>query len=120
MIRRRPIPRSAYHWHPEPKPASLRYEIILNGAAIEFPDGRQVCQPNALGRRLYAKRIQEMVQRQNFRCVLCNRRLALSEATFEHMRRRGAGGARRDDRCVDAEGNWLNAATHFVCNSKRG
>ena len=121
MIRRRPIPRSAYHWHPEPKPKkSLRYQMILSGAAVEFPDGRQVCQPNALGRRLYAKRTQEMVQRQNFRCSLCGGRLAPSEATFEHARRRGWHGFKRDDRIIDEKGEWLNSAAHWVCNSKRG
>lgn len=120
LMRRRPIPRSAYRWSPSPKAPSLRYEIILSGAAVCMPDGREICQPNALGRRLYAKRIQEMVQRQNFRCVLCNRRLAISEATFEHMRRRGMHAFKRDDRIVDEEGNWINGAAHWVCNGEKG
>lgn len=120
MMRRRPIRRSAYSWVAKAKGPSLRYEIILSGAAIEFPDDRQVCQPNALGQRLYANRVREMVQRQNFRCSLCGKRLALSEATFEHARRRGWHGFKRDDRIIDAEGNWLNSAAHWLCNSERG
>jgi hypothetical protein len=120
MIRRRPLPRSAYYWQPKAKGSSLRWELILSGAATEFPDGRQVCEPNALGRRLYTKRVQEMVQRQNFRCSLCGKRLTLSEATFEHARRRGWHGFKRDDRIVDGEGNWMNSAAHWLCNSARG
>lgn len=91
MNRRRPIPRSAYSWTPKPKPASLRYEIILDGAAVRYPDGREICQPNASGDRLYTKRVREMVQRQNCRCCLCGGRLGASDATFEHQRRRGIG-----------------------------
>ena len=40
MMRRRPIPRSDYHYQPSPKGASLRYELILNGAVRKYPDGR--------------------------------------------------------------------------------
>jgi hypothetical protein len=120
MIRKRPIPRSAYHWKPEAKQSSLRYETILDGGAIRFPDGREVCQPNALGRRIYAKRVEEMVERQNFRCSLCNERLWLAGATFEHQRRRGMGAAFRDDRIIDQNGEWMNSAAHWVCNVKRG
>lgn len=120
MIRRRPIPRSAYQWTPKPKEPSLRWEIILNGAAIRMPDGREICQPNALGDRLYTKRVREMVQRQNYRCCLCGGRLNAADATFEHQRRRGMGAARRDDRIVDANGEWINGAAHWVCNSEKG
>lgn len=120
MNRRRPIPRSAYHWQPKPKLPSLRYEIILNGAAIRYLDGREVCQPNALGDRLYTKRVRDMVQRQNYRCCLCSELLNAADATFEHQRRRGMHAAFRDDRIVDQEGNWVNAAAHWICNSEKG
>jgi hypothetical protein len=43
-----------------------------------------------------------------------------AEATFEHQRRRGMGGAFRDDRIIDGEGNWMNSAAHWVCNKIRG
>jgi hypothetical protein len=121
MIRRRPIPRSSYRWSPSPKPANvLRFELIQGGAVRRYPDGREVCQDNAAGRRLYAARVQEMVQRQNFRCSLCNELLSPAAATFEHTRRRGAGGSRRDDRIVDDCGNWLNSAAHWICNVEKG
>lgn len=121
MIRRRPIPRSAYSWSRGTKPVnSLRYSTILGGAAIEFPDGRQICQPNAAGWREYARRVEEMVRRQEFRCCLCNRRLTIKDATFEHQRRRGMGAAFRDDRIEDQAGNWVNGAAHWVCNIEKG
>jgi hypothetical protein len=117
--RRRPIPRSAYHWHPEAKPSSLRYELILGGAVRIYPGGREVCQDSPAGWREYTRRVGVMVQRQNFRCCLCGKRLGVSEATFEHQRRRGLGGAFRRDEISDAEGNWVNGAAHWVCNVKR-
>jgi len=104
----------------------LRFELIQGGAVrvykdASFPDGkREVCQDNAAGRRIYQGRVGEMVQRQNFRCSLCGGRLTLAAATFEHSRRRGAGGSRRDDRVRDESGEWLNSAAHWICNSKRG
>lgn len=119
MIRRRPIPRSSYSWTPKPKPESLRYEIILDGAAVRYPDGREVCQPNAAGDRLYTKRVREMVQRQQYRCCLCGGRLNAADATFEHQRRRGMGAAFRDDRIVKDGREW-NGAAHWVCNVEKG
>ena len=114
MIRRRPIPRTRLY--PE---TSLRYEVILGGAVRRFPDGREVCQDNAAGWRLYASRVREMVERQGKRCCLCNRRLAPSQATFEHQRRRGMGAAFRDDR-IEKDGLPWNGAAHWVCNGLKG
>jgi hypothetical protein len=121
MIRRRPIPRSEFRWSPSPKkPNVLRFELIQGGAVRVYPDGREVCQDNAQGWRIYAERVREMVQRQNYRCSLCGGRISVATATFEHQRRRGMGAAFRDDRIIDAEGNWMNSAAHWVCNSERG
>lgn len=121
MIRRRPIPRSAYSWSPQPKPArSLRYTVILGGAVRVYPDGREVCQANSRGTKEYARRVSLMVERQRYRCSLCGQRLSEYAATFEHQRRRGLGGAFRDDKIVDSEGNWLNSAAHWICNSRKG
>lgn len=121
MIRRRPITRSQYRWRPRVKRQNvLRNELILDGAIMRMPDGREICQPSTKGRRLYAERVAAMVQRQNYRCALCNKRLSVALATFEHQRRRGAGGSRRDDRVVDEAGNWMNSAAHWDCNVKRG
>lgn len=115
MIRRRPIPRLSAK--PE---QSLRYETILNGAVRLYPGGREVCQENAAGRREYGHRVQVMVQRQNYRCSLCNRRITPATATFEHERRRGMGAAFRQDKIVDENGDWINSASHWICNGERG
>jgi hypothetical protein len=109
MIRRRPIPRSRdYPEH------SLRYTTILNGAVRVYPGGREVCQDSPAGWREYKRRVELMWRRQNFRCCLCGERLALSNATFEHQRRRGMGSAWRDDRAD------RNGVAHWICNSEKG
>jgi len=120
MTFRRPIFRQPYRWQPKPKPSSLRYELILDGAVIKYSDGREICQPNAAGWREYARRVEVMVIRQNFRCSLCNRRITKSTATFEHQRRRGMGAAFRDDRIELPDGMWVNSAAHWVCNGEKG
>lgn len=115
MIRRRPIPRA--HFYPE---KSMRYYVILDGAVRVYPDGREVCTDTPQGWREYKRRIEVMVQRQNHRCCLCNRRLSAANATFEHQRRRGMHAAFRNDAIVDAEGNWINGAAHWICNGEKG
>jgi hypothetical protein len=120
MNRRRPIPRSPYHWRPEPKPASLRYELIMNGAVRLYPDGREVCQDSPAGWKEYGRRVEAMLVRQNWRCCLCGKRLGLRDATFEHQRRRGAGAAWRQDKIEDENGNPVNGAAHWVCNVEKG
>lgn len=112
--RRRPIPRTRFY--PE---QSLRYEVILGGAVRRYWDGREVCQDNAAGRREYSRRVEVMVLRQERRCCLCNRKLALLEATFEHQRRRGMGAAFRDDR-IEKDGLEWNGAAHWICNGLKG
>jgi hypothetical protein len=120
MIRRRPIPKL------RPKPEhSLRYQTSADGSFRTYFDYsgnpvREVCQENAAGRREYARRVRIMVERQNGRCSLCNRKLAVPEATFEHHRRRGMGGAFRDDRITEEHGLWVNSASHWICNGERG
>ena len=114
MIRRRPIPRSRFY--PE---ASLRYRTILDGAVRVYPDGRQVCQESTAGYREHARRVEVKVERQRFRCCLCNRRLSVRQATFEHQRRRGMAAAFRDDR-IEKDGQEWNGAAHWVCNAERG
>jgi hypothetical protein len=76
ISRRRPIPRTRDY------PAeSLRYETVMDGAVRVYFDGREVCQDNAAGWREYKRRVSVMVQRQGRRCCLCNRPLALGNAT---------------------------------------
>jgi hypothetical protein len=114
MIRRRPIPKS--RTYPE---FSQHYETLLDGAVRRYRDGREVCTDTAQGWREYKRRVETMVRRQNHRCCLCNRRLALSQATFEHQRRRGMGAAWRDDR-ITKDGQEWNGAAHWNCNVERG
>ncbi|HEY1800060.1 MAG TPA: hypothetical protein VGG46_03915 [Terriglobales bacterium] len=116
---RRPIFRQPYRWQPKPKPSSLRYELILDGAVRVYPGGREVCQDSPAGWREYKRRVEVMVQRQNFRCSLCGKRISVSTATFEHQRRRGMGAAWRDDR-ITIDGKDWNSAAHWVCNGERG
>jgi len=92
-FRRRPIPR--FKLRPE---FSQHYETILDGAVRRYSDGREVCQDSPAGWKEYKRRVGVMVQRQDRLCSLCNKRLSLAQATFEHQRRRGMGAAWRDDR----------------------
>jgi hypothetical protein len=114
LIRRRPIPRTR-----EYSPESLRYSTVLDGAVRVYPDGREVCQNSKAGWIEYKRRVKVMLQRQGHRCCLCNRPLALGNATFEHQRRRGMGAAWRDDRITKDGQDW-NGAAHWMCNSNRG
>jgi hypothetical protein len=115
LIRRRPIPR--FKLHPS---VSQHYELILDGAVTRyFADGREVCVDSAAGWREYKRRVSVMLQRQGRRCCLCNRALALGNATFEHQRRRGMGAAWRDDRIVKDGQDW-NGAAHWTCNVEKG
>jgi hypothetical protein len=99
-----------------------------------YRDGREVCQNNAAGDALYEQRTMGMVIRQERVCCICQdpKDLMTAEnATFEHGsylwkgvriqgEPRGMGGARRDDRIVDANGNWINGAAHGFCNAEKG
>ena len=114
MIRRRPIIRTRVF--PE---VSQHYVISPDGAYRTYSDGREVCCDNAAGWREYKRRVQVMVQRQNYRCCLCKRRLSAANATFEHQRRRGFGAAFRDD-SITKDGQDWNGAAHWVCNVKKG
>lgn len=114
MIRGRPIPK--FRLKPE---FSQHYETILGGSVRLYKDGREVCQDSPAGWREYKRRVEAMLLRQGGRCCLCNRRLALSQATFEHQRRRGIGAAWRDDR-ISKDGKEWNGAAHWVCNGERG
>lgn len=114
MIRRRPIPR--FRIHPE---VSQHFELILDGAVRRYREGREVCVNSKAGWIEYKLRLKVMLQRQNHRCCLCGRPLALANATFEHQRRRGMGSAWRDDRITKDGEDW-NGAAHWVCNSQRG
>jgi len=113
-FRKRPIPKARYY--PD---HSLRYTTIMDGAVRVYPDGREVCVDSRDGWREYKRRVKVMLQRQGHRCCLCNRPLALGNATFEHQRRRGMGAAWRDDRITKDGEDW-NGAAHWVCQWGEG
>ena len=113
-LRRRPIPK--FKLRPE---VSQHYELVLDGAVRRYRDGREVCVNSAAGWIEYKRRVKVMLQRQGHRCCLCNRPLALGNATFEHQRRRGMGAAWRDDR-IEKDGEPWNGCAHWTCNSEKG
>lgn len=123
---RRPIPRQPYHWQPEPKGPSLRFDLILDGAVRVYKDAlgkvlREVCQDSPAGHKEYTRRLDIMLTRQHWQCSLCTDRIRTrSDATFEHQRRRGMGAAFRDDRIYNECGEWMNGAAHWVCNGEKG
>ena len=115
MIRLRPIPKTRDY-----PVQSLRYEVILDGAVRVYPDGREVCETKIrAGHEEYKRRVKLMWERQGRRCCLCDKALALLNATFEHQRRRGMGAAWRDDR-ITKDGQEWNGAAHWVCNGEKG
>lgn len=85
-----------------------------------LPDGREVCNlQTAEGGRIYKRRTYEMEVRQGFRCAICER-TAGSSMEFDHQDGRGMNGSNRDDRIVDENGKWLNAALCHDCNTIKG
>lgn len=81
---------------------------------------REVCnRETAEGRREYQRRTYEMEKRQSFRCAICERTAGCA-MEFDHQDGRGMNGSNRDDRIVDENGNWLNAALCHDCNTIKG
>jgi hypothetical protein len=111
-FRRRPIPR--FRSFPE---VSQHFELILDGAVRKYrDDGREVCMESPAGRREYHSRLERMVQRQNFRCGKCRKRITRATATFDHWPiKRGMGAAFRDDRVELPDGDEINRAVHWNC-----
>ena len=68
---------------------------------------------------MYRTRTYEMEVRQGFKCAICTR-ISGSSMQFDHQDGRGHGGGNRDDRIVDDQGNWLNAALCAACNTLKG
>ena len=96
---------------------SLRFEVV-NGTHRKFPDGREVCLDNEAGQEEYKRRTMEMHDRQNGICARSDHRIMAP--TFDHSDTRGMGSARRDDRTIDSQGNWINACSCWYCNGKAG
>lgn len=121
-FRRRPIPKGDYHWRRAPKKENILYfALTCDGAVRQYRDGREVCQDSPAGWREYNRRLDIMLDRQQWICCLCPDRIrSRSDATFEHQRRRGMGAAFRDDRILNDKGEWTNGAAHWECNSAKG
>lgn len=121
---RRPAERTQPRWRrPAKTSSSQHYELILDGAVMKYRDGREVCQNNVAGKREYARRVEAMCQRQDWKCacsLTCTKRINPHNATFGHTDLRGAGGSRRDDRIEDDKGNWMNTAETWDCNGAKG
>lgn len=98
------------------KPA--KYFIPEPESVTTYPDGRQVCNDNAAGKREYKARTYKMEVRQGFRCAICER-IAGSSMQFDHQDGRGHGGGFRDDR-IEVDGKWFNAALCHRCNTEKG
>ena len=110
MFRRRPIPRTKLY-------PSVSQHFVLSdcGAYRIYREGREVCVDSPAGWREYGRRIDFMLQQQSWKCCLCHKRIrSRHDATFEHQRRRGMAGWKRDDR---VEGNGV---AHWICNTEKG
>jgi len=95
-----------------------KYFVAKKEPVITHADGRQVCRNTVAGRREYFARLRVMDLRQHHLCAICG--LFMVEPTFDHEAGRGMGGSNRTDAVTDAEGNWINAAVHIWCNTKKG
>lgn len=97
---------------------SLKWELILDDAVREYPDGRQVCCDTAKGKREYQRRIEAMSLRQHGICGLGHH--LLKNPTFEHSAGRGMNAGHRDDRITDKNGENMNCAACYECNGRKG
>lgn len=96
-----------------------KYYTAQPESVTNYPGGRQACNDSAAGKREYKARTVEMWERQNGICPICGNWIELRFATFDHQAGRGQGGGKRDDRIL-IEGEWQNAAVHYICNQKKG
>lgn len=94
-----------------PKPSQLKK---TQEAVKVYRDGREVCQNNTAGKAEYERRRRIAWEDQEKRCNWCDRCLRWDEATTDHIRPRGMGGGRRDDRQENI------AAVHGPCNMEKG
>lgn len=79
-----------------------------------YPDGREVCQNNAAGRREYAKRRLERWRIDKGVCCLCDQMVWPSACTIEHPNGRGMAGSKRDDRVSEIR------VAHYRGNMAKG
>lgn len=98
---------------------SLKWELILDGAVRQYPDGREVCCDTAKGKAEYKRRTEEAALRQH---GICSRGPHLiRNPTFDHSTRpRSNGGGFRDDRIWDANQDPINSCSCYDCNGQAG
>lgn len=97
--------------------ACQRKKLPRQGA-VKVIDGREVCRRETKeGARIYRERTDAMARRQGGKCAICR---LWRDLWFDHEAGRGSGGGHRTDAILDAEGNWINAALCFECNSLKG
>jgi hypothetical protein len=95
-----------------PKPSAMKEEIP---AVIVYPDGREVCTNTPKGQTEYRSRRSRMYRRDKGICVHCKLKIIPAcAATWEHLKGRGMGGAKRDDRIE------FGAVAHALCNQLAG
>ena len=79
-----------------------------------MPDKREVCDKSSAGRREYKQRREDAWDRDKGICILCERFVPLEQATVEHIRTKGLGGGKHDDRLDNL------AVSHWYGNNARG
>ena len=100
------------------KPA--RYYVPEKDSITTYPDGREVCTETAAGKREYKARITEMWLRQEGVCPITGKWVDQNVAQFDHEAGRGSNGGHRDDRTLNDDGEWQNAAVSPEGNSIKG
>jgi hypothetical protein len=97
-----------------------KYYVPEAEAVKTYPDGREVCQGNAAGKREYDARRVELWMRQDGLDAITGEWVDVNVAEFDHQAGRGSNGGHRDDRIVDENGNWMNAMLSHKSNSLKG
>lgn len=103
-----------------------RVPSLKPSAVKTYRDGREVCNDDtAAGRAEYARRREEMWERDKGICCICLLYVPKDEAPFEHWLGRGSGGGHRDDRTekpdsVTGEMKKCNGIAHSWCNGLKG
>jgi len=79
-----------------------------------YPDGREVIQRTAGGRRLLEHRISVAWALSKGVCCLCGQPVRDSDGSLEHLASKGSGGSKHDDRQANL------GISHLAGNLKKG
>ena len=95
-----------------PKPKDIKHEPVT---VRVYRDGREACNLiTAAGRAEYKRRRAIAFCDQNGICTICHKSMLWEQATTDHIKPRGMGAGKRDDRQENL------AAVHGWCNSEKG